>query len=159
MGKTRGRSTVAKSSRSARFPKWAEELWQEHMATQNNVDELKTCRSALSCLLVWITGELEEPHLCRPKLQVEPMPQWARDISKDHLRQGQRPDSLRFYQRTFSIMKDRLQERLENLGEPAPRVKAERTPSPTLSDYERIHSSVRSRSRTRSDSPRWNDPI
>ena len=149
MGKTRGRSAAAKSSRAARFPKWAELLWQNNMAAQNDVDELKTSHSALSCLLARIAGELEGPHLCQPKLRAKQMFQWAQDMLKNHLQQVQLPESLLFYQRTLSILKERLEERLENLGELAPRAKAEPTPSPTLSEYERMLSPVRSRSRTR----------
>ena len=134
-----------------RFQKWAHEPWQNNMAAEKDVDDVKTCRSALSRLLAWIAGELQAPRATRAlpaQSRAEPMPRWAEDMSKNHLQQVQLPESLLFYQRTLSILKERLEERLENLGELAPRAKAEPTPSPTLSDYERELSPVRSRSRT-----------
>ena len=94
MGKTRGHSTAAKPSRAVRFAKSAQELWQNNMAAQKDVDELKTCHSALSCLLARIAGELEDPHLCQPKLRAKQMFQWAQDMSKNHLQQVQLPESL-----------------------------------------------------------------
>ena len=79
MGRTRGGSTAAKSSRAVRFQKLAQEFWQNNMAAQKDVDELKTCRSALSRLL---HGSLASCKLLRPPERCQPnrVPRWAEDV-------------------------------------------------------------------------------